>query len=147
MFPQTGHFTTKNLFSSKQNIDLKTVNLASTTSGVQNKTVQLLTIINFIQDTMTKSQRAMKNTIRFQLDPAGQIINLTQKKIFGETFKLLNKNLNLVPTQNKINKKELHKEMTEFYRRIKLKAHFQDTRKQVNTDTFIEATKKDINEN
>ena len=44
---------TKNLFSGKQNTDSKKVNLASTTSGGQNETVQLLTIINFIQDTMT----------------------------------------------------------------------------------------------
>ena len=43
---------TKNSFSSKQNTNSKNMNLASTTSGSQNETVQLLTIINFIQDTM-----------------------------------------------------------------------------------------------
>ena len=43
---------TKNSFSSKQNTNSKNMNLASTTSGGQIETVQLLTIINFIQDTM-----------------------------------------------------------------------------------------------
>ena len=65
-------------------------------------------------------------------DPAGQIINFAQKKISRETSKLLNKNQNFVLTQNKINKKGLHNQLDKFYRRIKLKAHFQDTHKQVN---------------
>ena len=56
------------------------------------------------------------------------MINLTQKNVLRETFKLLNKNLNFVPTQNK---KELHNQLDEFYKPIKLKAHFQDTCKQV----------------
>ena len=80
------------------------MNLVSIASGGQNETIQLLIIINFIQDIMIKLQRA----IRFQFDRAGQIINLTQTKFSRETCKLLNKNLNFVPTQNKINKKELH---------------------------------------
>ena len=78
--------------------------------------------------------------------------------------------MNFVPTQNEINKKELHNQLDEFYRRIKLKAHFQDILKQIDlsnkkyrferkskywvltkihhtVDTSIEATKKkDINE-
>ena len=44
---------TKSSFSCIQDTDSKNVNLASTTSGGQKETVQLLTIINFIQDTMT----------------------------------------------------------------------------------------------
>ena len=43
-------------------------------------------------DNFIKLQRAIKNTIRLQSDPAGQIINLTQKTFLGENFKLLNKN-------------------------------------------------------
>ena len=64
----------------------------------------------------------------------------------------------------KQNKKELHNQLDEFYRRIKLKTHFQDTLSDeayrfkskikcwVPTkidhaiDTLIEATKKDIDE-
>ena len=56
-------------------------------------------------------QRAMRNSIRPQSDPAGQIINLT--------FKHLNKNLNSVLTKNKIDKKALHNQLDEFYRKIK----------------------------
>ena len=69
----------------------------------------------------------------------------------------------------KRNKKELHNQLDEFYRRIKLKTHFQDYSKQVDLsdeahrfkskikywvptkidhaiDTLIEVTKKDIDE-
>ena len=96
------------------------------------------------------------------------MINLTQKKFSRKTFKLLNKNLNFVPAPNKINQKELNK-LEEFYRRIKLKFHFQDTLKQVDLSDeeyrfrnknkhcvptkmhhtigpFIEAIKKDTDE-
>ena len=82
-------------------------------------------------DHFIKLQRAIKNAVRLQSDPAGQIINLTQKTFSRKTFKLLNKKLNFVPTQNRMNTKELHNQLDEFYRRIKLKAHFQDTRKEV----------------
>ena len=65
----------KNLVSSKPKKDSKNGNLASTISGGQNETVQLLTIIDFIQDTIhyhfIKLQRAIKNTIRLQSDPEG----------------------------------------------------------------------------
>ena len=73
------------------------------------------------------------------------------------------------PTQNKINKKEVHNQLHKFFRCIKLTAHFHDTTKQADLsnkeyrfkgknkhwvptkihhalDTFMEATKKDINE-
>ena len=75
--------------------------------------------------------------------------------------------MNFAPTQNKINKRELHNQLDEFYRRIKLKAHLQDIIKQANLsdkqyrfksksnswvptkihhtiDTFIEAAKKTL---
>ena len=44
-------------------------------------------------------------------------------------YKLLNKNLNFVPTQKAFDKKTFDKEMNDFYdfyRSIKLKAHFKD---------------------
>ena len=90
-----------------------------------------------------------------------------QKKFSRETFKLLNKNLNFVSTQDKINKKELHNQLDNFFRHIKLRSHFQDTCKQADLsdeefkskskywvptkthhtiDPFIEATKNGINE-
>ena len=116
---------TKNSFSSKQNTDSKNVNMSSTTSGDENEILHARHHDHFI-----KLQRAIKNTIRLQFDPAGQIINLTQKKYSRGIYKLFSKNLNFVPTQNKINKKELHDQLEEFYRRRKLKSHFQDIRKQ-----------------
>ena len=106
--------------------------------------------------------------MRLQSHPTGQMINLTQKIFSRKTFKLLNKDLNFVPAPNKINQKELNKR-EEFYRCIKLKFHFQDTLKQVDLSDeeyrfrnknkhwvptkvhhtigpFIEAIKKDTNE-
>ena len=56
-----------------------------------------------------------KTQFRLQSDTAGQIISLTQKIFSRPTFKLLNKNLNFVPTQNKRNKKELHNQLDEFF--------------------------------
>ena len=56
-----------------------------------------------------------KTQFRLQSDTAGQIISLTQKIFSRSTFKLLNKNLNFVPTQNKRNKKELHNQLDEFF--------------------------------
>ena len=58
---------TKNLFSNKQNTDSENVNLAFTTSGGQNETVQLLTIINFIKDTVTTLSN-WSQQIKTQLD-------------------------------------------------------------------------------
>ena len=60
------------------------MNLASTTCAGQNVTLQRLTIINFKQDTiniLSKLQRAIKNIIRLESDPAGQILNSPHKKI------------------------------------------------------------------
>ena len=54
----------------------------------------------------------------------------TPKRPAQIRVKLLNKSPNFVRNQNKVNKNELHNQMDELYRRIKVKAHFQDTRKQ-----------------
>ena len=67
------------------------MNLASTTCAGQNVTLQRLTIINFKQDTINillKLQRAIKNTIRIESDPAGQILNSPHEKNSREIFKL-----------------------------------------------------------
>ena len=110
------------------------MNLTATTSGAVNETAQLnnYELHTRQQHHFMKLQRSIKNGIRLQSDPGGQIINLTQKKLSGETFKLLNKNLDFVQNQTNINKKELHNQLDEFYRCIKPKAHFEDMHKQAN---------------
>ena len=53
-------------------------------------------------DNFIKLRKTLKDTIRFQSDSAGHVINLSTKRFCKDTFKLLNKNLNFVPTQKKL---------------------------------------------
>ena len=62
----------ENSFSSKQDTDSKNVIMSSTTSGGQNNTFQLLTIINFMQDTMI-TLSSYSEQLKTQLD-----LSLTQ---------------------------------------------------------------------
>ena len=39
-----------------------------------------------------KLRKTLEDTIRYQSDPAGQVINLSTKRFCKDTFKLLNKN-------------------------------------------------------
>ena len=57
---------------------------------------------------------------------------ISVKKTFSkETFKLLNKDLNFVPTPKVYNKLRLNGEMETFYRTIKLKGYFADLNFQI----------------
>ena len=71
-------------------------------------------------------QRAIKSKIRYKSDPSGQVINLSKHSFSLDTFKLLNKNLNFVPITKKYNKKQLDNDTENFFRLIKLRAHFKD---------------------
>ena len=48
-------------------------------------------------DNFIKLRKTLEDTIRFQSDPTGQVINLSTKRFYKDTYKLLNKNLNFVP--------------------------------------------------
>ena len=84
----------------------------------------------------------------------------------AETFKLLNKNLNFVPTQTNFSKSMLNEEFEDFYRSIKLKGHFKNAENKdrfseetysenlqtkpgyqttITIETFLEATRNEIN--
>ena len=74
-----------------------------------------------------------------------QVIKLSKKRFTKETFKLLNKNLNLVPTQTNFNKNKLNKELKDFCGRIKLKAHFKNPKSKARfteEDIFRKRTNK-----
>ena len=43
-----------------------------------------------------------------------------------DTYKLLNKNLNFIPTSKRYNKNQLSSDLQNFFRLIKLRAHFKD---------------------
>ena len=51
-------------------------------------------------------QRVIKSKTRFKSDPSGHVINLSKYSFSLDAFKLLNKNLNFVPTLKKYNKKQ-----------------------------------------
>ena len=68
-------------------------------------------------------KRAIKNKIRYEFDPLGKVINLSKHSFSSYTFKLLNKNLNFVPTPKKYIKRQLNTDTEDFFRFIKLRAH------------------------
>ena len=56
---------------------------------------EIISVIGFIEETMKKP---------FQSDPIGKVVNISKKTVKKETFQLLNKNLNFVPTPKVYNK-------------------------------------------
>ena len=115
-----------------------------------------------------KLRKTLEDTIRFQSDPAGQVINLSTKRFCKDTFKLLNKNLNFVPTQKTINKDTINTQFEDFFSRVKLRAYFKNKKNNLSSEecifkkptnknwiptnnhhsigTFIEATRNEIQE-
>ena len=79
-------------------------------------------------------QRAIKSKIRYKSDPSGKVINLSKHSFSLDTFKLLNKNLNFVPTPKKYNKKKLDTDDENFFHLTKLRAHFKDINPKSNID-------------
>ena len=69
-------------------------------------------------------RKTITNSVGFQQDPSGNVINLSNKKFSVYQFQLLNKGLNFCPTPGYYNKNDLMKNLNTFTRRIKLKAHF-----------------------
>ena len=69
-------------------------------------------------------RETFKRTIKHHADPFGNVINLSKHKFSIPEYKLLGKKLNFCSTAGKYNKKILTKETNEFFRRIKLRAHF-----------------------
>ena len=68
-----------------------------------------------------KIRRAIENSTGLLSDPAGIVINLSNKHFAEDVYKLWNKNFYFVPTIKKFNKELSDKEINYFYRRIKLK--------------------------
>ena len=89
-------------------------------------------------------RRTTENSTALQADPAGNVINLSNNHFTTDVYKLLNKNLNSVPTIKKFSEKLLDEEVNDFYQHIKLKAHFRD-RTQVKEQTEEEIFKKPTN--
>ena len=55
----------------------------------QKEIIKLISVINIIKQIMTtKLQKTFEDTITFQSDPAGPVINLGKKSFYKNTFKL-----------------------------------------------------------
>ena len=79
-------------------------------------------------------QQAIKSKIRYKSDPSGHVISLSKHSFSLDTFKLLNKTFNFVPTPTKYNKTQLDSDAEIFFHLIKLRAHCKDINPKSNTD-------------
>ena len=70
--------------------------------------------------------------ILLQSDTEGNVVNSTAFSFSKSEYKLLNKNLNFIPTPKVYNKNELNSNLNNFFRLIKSQVHFKDS---VNKDT------------
>ena len=77
--------------------------------------------INLIQ------RKALEKSLRHQSDSNGNIINLTKHSFTKTEYKLLNKNLNFIPSPKVFNKNKLDADLNDFFRNMKLKTYFKDT--------------------
>ena len=78
----------------------------------------------------------LSSNVKTKLDPFGNVVNLYDKPFSKSEFCLLNKNLNFCPRPNKFNKQKFNKDLLEFYRNIKLRAHFGSTENNSNEPRF-----------
>ena len=72
-----------------------------------------------------KLQRTITNALRYKSDPSGNVVNLSKHSFSFDTYKLLNKNLNFIPTSERY-KNQLSSDLQNFFRLIILRAHFKD---------------------
>ena len=95
----------------------KNAQMASTPGGQATNNTEIINVLTFIQQTMETAlaQWAIKNTIRSKSDPSGNAINLPKHSFLLDTFKLLSKNLNFVPTPKKYYKKQLDTDAENFF--------------------------------
>eukprot|EP00795_Rhopilema_esculentum_P000471 gene471-10148_t len=101
---------------------------AQTTEEIQNRNQKNETTASMYHGGLTDMLTALNETTKAITgtinDPFGQVINLSNFKFSLSEFKLLNKNLNFCPTPLPYKTKKLEEDMKEFFRKIKLKAHF-----------------------
>ena len=88
----------------------------------------------------------LRSNVKNKLDPFGNVVNLSDNLFSKSKFSLLYKSLNFCPRPNKYNKENLNKDLSKFYRNIKLRAHFGSTENiQINLDLKAKAIGNQIN--
>ena len=92
-------------------------------------------------ENLNKLRRTTEKSIQYQHDPSGNVINLSKFSFSKNVYRLLNKNLNFVPTGEVYNKTQLKYDFNNFFRRIKLKGHFKDN-EQANDSNELNIKKK-----
>ena len=75
-----------------------------------------------------KKQQTIKTSFKQRHNPDGCVINLSKHSFSKGTYKLLSKNLSFTPLVIYSTSK-LNNELQNFYRLVKLKAYFKDTKK------------------
>ena len=73
---------------------------------------------------LNRIRKTIKGKTTYKYDPFRLVVNLSNFNFNISVYKLLGKKLNFCPTPKTINKNILQKEMHNFFRRIKLRAHF-----------------------
>ena len=69
-------------------------------------------------------QRKIKNMLERRSDSFGDILNLSKHSFSLNTYKLLNKILNFVPTRKQYSQKQLYTDTRNIFRLLKLRALF-----------------------
>lgn len=120
--------------------ETKNIQVAFTSGRHTQTKINLLKVLNFVQEIMKTFTNYSNYSKQLQthLD-----INLTHHEKFIKTFvffwynKLLNKNLNSIPTWKRYNNNKLSSDLKNFFQLIKLRARFKDetciTTKQAST--------------
>ena len=63
----------------------------------------------------SKLQRPITNVLSYKSDPSGNVVNLSKHSFSFDTYKLLNKNLNFIPTSKRYNKNQLSSDLQNFF--------------------------------
>ena len=85
----------------------KILQMASDSQGDQQQNMEITPVISFTEETMQKLKifsGKFKVQLEFKSDPIGAVVKLSNKKFTKDIFKLLNKNLNFIPTFKQGNK-------------------------------------------
>ena len=85
----------------------------------------------------TKLRKTLQATTRYIADPFGTVINLSNNEFLMHEFKLLGYNLNFIPAPGYLNLNHFNQDITQFGRKIKLRAHFGPNNKTNNTEIMF----------